>query len=53
MTEEKTCPECGSKCWCDEVDIGVGTLYGPWQCDRCGWHEPWRVDEAEEQKEEP
>ena len=34
------CPECGNEeCWRDEVDIGVGTQYGPWRCDECGWME--------------
>ena len=31
------CPKCGSECWRDEVDIGVGTQYGPWNCEGCGW----------------
>ncbi len=35
------CSECGSpNCSRDEVDIGVGTMYGPWHCLDCGWAEP-------------
>jgi len=35
-----TCPKCKSdNLWRDEVDIGVGTQYGPWRCDDCGWYE--------------
>lgn len=35
------CPHCGSadQLWRDEVDVGVGTIYGPWRCDYCGWDE--------------
>lgn len=32
------CPNCGSECWRDEVDVGVGIIYGPWGCP-CGWSE--------------
>jgi hypothetical protein len=34
------CPKCNSECVRDEVDIGVGTQYGPWVCMECGWREP-------------
>jgi len=28
---------CGSNdCWREEVDIGVGTMFGPWNCNACG-----------------
>ena len=41
MSEIHKCPDCGSEhCSRDEVDIGVGTMYGPWRCDDCGWSEP-------------
>jgi hypothetical protein len=33
---EFTCT-CGSTdCWREEVDIGVGTMMGPWRCNACG-----------------
>lgn len=36
MSPEFTC-SCGSSdCWREEVDIGVGTMYGPWRCNACG-----------------
>ena len=38
------CPECGGSCWRDEVDIGVGTQYGPWRCEECAWYEGHEVD---------
>lgn len=35
-----TCQNCGSnQVSRDEVDIGVGVQYGPWQCHDCGWYE--------------
>jgi hypothetical protein len=43
---EMTCPDCGAECDRDEVDIGVGTQYGPWRCRECPWGE--RVPEVEE-----
>ena len=34
------CLDCGSnQIVRDEVDIGVGTLYGPRRCFDCGWEE--------------
>lgn len=34
------CPACGSDFMSrEEVDIGVGTQYGPWHCMACGWQE--------------
>lgn len=39
------CPNCNqNSCWRDEVDIGVGVQYGPWQCDNCGWYEGHEAD---------
>jgi hypothetical protein len=38
------CPQCNDDCWRDEVDIGVGTQYGPWRCSSCGWYEGHEVD---------
>ncbi len=38
MSEKYVCPKCGSpECTRDEVDIGVGTQYGPWHCTQCGY----------------
>lgn len=39
------CPECKYPCSRDEVNIGVGTQYGPWQCNGCGWSESDKVNE--------
>ena len=36
--ETKNCENCGYECYRDEVDIGVGVIYGPWGCS-CGWSE--------------
>lgn len=33
------CPCCGAPCQRDEVDVGVGTITGPWGCPDCGWVE--------------
>lgn len=33
------CPECGSICWRNEVDVGVGIYHDAWKCDDCGWDE--------------
>lgn len=38
------CPNCQSDCWRDEVDIGVGIQYGPWNCTECGWYEGYEAD---------
>lgn len=38
-----TCPRCGTECWRDEVDVGVGVMYGPWGCP-CGWSESAEYD---------
>ena len=41
----KECPNCGSDhIDRDEVDIGVGTQYGPWGCSDCGWTEGQPID---------
>ena len=39
MSQKKICPECGCECDRDEVDNGVGIMYGPWGCCACGWSE--------------
>jgi hypothetical protein len=41
-----TCPECKSQCWREKVDVGAGKVYGPWQCNICGWIE-WRYEDIE------
>ena len=38
------CPKCGAECDCIEVDIGVGTMYGPPSCSQCGWSEEGIMD---------
>lgn len=37
MEKEYLCPKCGEECFRDEVDVGVGVIYGPWGCPGCGW----------------
>lgn len=42
MTFERSmkCPECGSPCWRNEIDVGVGVPYcDEWKCDNCEWDE--------------
>lgn len=42
MTAETmfSCPACKSTHGVrDEVDVGVGTIYGPYRCEDCGWNE--------------
>lgn len=33
------CPKCKSECEREEVDVGVGTIYGPYGCPSCAWSE--------------
>jgi hypothetical protein len=34
---EDQCPKCGTEgLYRDEVDVGIGVMYGPWGCP-CGW----------------
>ena len=40
-----TCPLCGDNCMRDEVDIGVGTIYGPFGCS-CDWSESAEYDRS-------
>lgn len=47
--EEKNCEKCGSKCYRDSVDVGVGTIYGPWGCPECRWSESSEYDLSEGQ----
>ena len=39
------CPLCGDNCMRDKVDIGVGTIYGPFGCP-CGWSESAEYDRS-------
>lgn len=41
------CPKCGSQCERDEVDVGVGIIYGPYGCYCCGWSESPEYDGSE------
>jgi hypothetical protein len=40
------CPKCGEECDRDEVDVGVGVIYGPYGCG-CGWSEDPNYDYSE------
>lgn len=33
------CPNCNSEMDRHEVDVGVGTIYGPWSCPNCPYAE--------------
>ena len=35
--EDFECPDCGTLCWREEADNGIGTQYGPWYCTHCAW----------------
>lgn len=42
------CPKCGcEECYRDDVNIGVGIIYGPWGCPACGWSECSEYDLSE------
>lgn len=46
--DQKLCPKCGcDELWRDEVDVGVGIIYGPWGCPDCGWSESEQYDLSE------
>jgi hypothetical protein len=40
------CPNCGEECERDEVDVGVGIIYGPWGCSSCCWSSDPRYDRS-------
>ena len=41
MKDRTPCPHCGgTDTWCDEVDVGVGIIYGPLHCNDCHYVEP-------------
>ena len=37
--ESFNCEKCNTRCMRESVDVGVGTIYGPWGCPKCGWSE--------------
>jgi hypothetical protein len=47
MREQQHCPKCGEECQRDEVDVGVGIIYGPWGCPGCGWSSDPQYDHSE------
>lgn len=44
VPREGVCPRCWTDCYRDSADVGVGIIYGPWGCPRCGWSEDERYD---------
>ena len=44
--ENQACPRCGDECYRDEVDVGVGVIYGPYGCPFCGWSEDSDYDSS-------
>jgi len=40
------CPLCNESCERDEVDVGVGVIFGPYGCWRCKWSEDPRYDSS-------
>jgi hypothetical protein len=48
---ELVCPRCGNDCMRDEVDVGVGVIFGPWGC-YCGWSEDERYDQSKAEQPE-
>lgn len=43
------CPKCSTQCDHDEIDVGIGTIFGPWGCSGCYWSEDERYDLSEGQ----
>ena len=37
MSDQQYCVKCSNECSRDEIDVGVGIIYGPWGCGVCGW----------------
>lgn len=45
MVIEGTCPRCGcTEVWREDVNVGVGIIYGPYGCPDCGWSESEEYD---------
>lgn len=38
------CPKCNCECDREEVDVGVGIIYGPYGCPQCGWSQDPEYD---------
>ena len=45
--ETQNCPHCGEECCRDDVNVGIGIMYGPWGCPNCGWSEYEEHDSRE------
>lgn len=45
LAEKCNCPRCGEEAWREEVDVGVGIIFGPWGCP-CGWSEYEEYDQT-------
>ncbi len=43
---EFLCPHCAGECYRDSVDVGVGTMYGPYGCYSCGWSQDREYDNS-------
>jgi hypothetical protein len=41
------CPHCDESCDRESADVGIGIMYGPWGCPRCGWSENEEYDSRE------
>ena len=40
ITKDPVCPNCkNDTLWRESVDVGVGTIYGPYGCASCGYSE--------------
>jgi hypothetical protein len=39
LASDEKCPECGEPLEYDEVDIGVGTIRGNYNCPNCLWND--------------
>lgn len=44
MSDQFHCPKCGTECWRESADVGVGVIYGPWGCPQCGWSDAEEFD---------
>lgn len=47
INQDGICPRCDeAELYRDSVDIGVGVIFGPCGCPRCGWSEDSEYDLA-------
>lgn len=45
------CPKCGNTdLYRESADVGVGIIYGPFDCPSCGWSEEEAYDVSEGRK---